>query len=367
MNTKYLFSLWVFVALLHNLLCAQYNEILVNRILDQRLIKQNIETITQDKDGFLWFGSGNGLLRYDGHDIRIFKHEINNPNSLRNNRIRTTFTDSQGNLWITTQGGGLSLFNPLREDFINYSPIDNETLQENPESNNFDFWSLTEGQNNSLWISSFSGGGFYRFDKINKTFRKFITPMVGIKHYSETSIVLETSNNELWVGTDESGIAVLDTLGNTLHRFFNDPENSKSINSNSIKCIIEDSKGRIWVGTRGGGLNLYEKKSRHFIRPKALKQSTIAVFNDIFSIYEDKSGNLWLATDDGLLIYNPETDSILRHFYHEPFNDKSIATDRVRSIFKDVSGIVWIGNDGGGVHKLIERKRFFHAKVDPQK
>jgi len=367
MITKYLISFCVFIVLLQNLVFAQYNEILVNRILDQRLIKQNIETISQDEDGFLWFGSGNGLLRYDGHDIRIFKHEINNPKSLRNNRIRTTFTDSEGNLWVTTQGGGLSLFNPLQENFINYFPIDDDTIQVNRESNNFDFWSLTEGQNNSLWIASFSGGGFYKFDKSNKTFRKFITPMSGIKHYSETSIVVETSKNELWVGTDESGIAVLDTLGNSINRFFNDPLNSKSLNSNSIKCILEDSKGRIWIGTRGGGLNLYSKSSQTFVRPKALKQSTIAVFNDIFSIYEDESGNLWLATDDGLLIYNPETDSILRHFYHEPFNDKSLATDRVRSIFKDVSGIFWIGNDGGGVHKLIARKRFFHAKVDPLK
>ena len=89
MITKYLISFCVFIVLLQNLVFAQYNEILVNRILDQRLIKQNIETISQDEDGFLWFGSGNGLLRYDGHDIRIFKHEINNPKSLRNNRIRT--------------------------------------------------------------------------------------------------------------------------------------------------------------------------------------------------------------------------------------------------------------------------------------
>ena len=111
MIIKYLFSLCVFTVLLHYQVFAQYIEILVSRIVEQRLSKQNIETITQDKDGFLWFGSGNGLLRYDGHDIRIFKHEINNTKSLRNNRIRTTFTDSEGNLWVTTQGGGLSLFN----------------------------------------------------------------------------------------------------------------------------------------------------------------------------------------------------------------------------------------------------------------
>ncbi len=89
MIIKYLFSLCVFTVLLHYQVFAQYIEILVSRIVEQRLSKQNIETITQDKDGFLWFGSGNGLQLYDGHDIRIFKHEINNTKSLRNNRIRT--------------------------------------------------------------------------------------------------------------------------------------------------------------------------------------------------------------------------------------------------------------------------------------
>lgn len=345
-------------------LVAQYNEIIVNRVVDQRLVKQNIETITQDKIGFLWFGSGNGLLRYDGHDIKIFRHEINNPKSLKNNRIRSIFSDSEGNLWATTQGGGLSLFVPETESFINFAP--EESPNADVESNNLDFWSISEGKNHNLWLSSFSGGGFYRFNKKTKVFTKYVTPMAGVKHYSETSTVIQTNDFNLWVGTDESGIAVLDTLGNTINRFTYNPTDSHSLLSNSIKTLFEDSKGRVWVGTRGGGLLLYVKENQSFIRPNALKQSTVAVFNDIFNIIEDEASNLWIATDNGLVIYNPNQDKILKHFFHEPFNEKSLATDRVRSIYKDISGIIWVGNDGGGVHQLIKKKKFYHVSVDPK-
>ena len=144
--------LLLYIVFATNTLRAQYDEIIVNRVVDQRLVKQNIETITQDKIGFLWFGSGNGLLRYDGHDIRIFRHEINNPKSLKNNRIRSIFTDSEGLLWITTQGGGLSLFVPETETFLNFAPQNNAST--NNEANNLDFWSISEGKNNNLYITS---------------------------------------------------------------------------------------------------------------------------------------------------------------------------------------------------------------------
>lgn len=205
---------------------ANTDEFLVLRVEHAQLAKKNIESIAQDQSGFIWFGSGNGLIRYDGKSTRIFNYEIDNSESLPNSRVRDIYTDANGQLWTSTQGGGLSLFKPNLQQFSNFTPSRENTSKSNV--NNFDFWSIRQGNGTHLWVSSFGGNLFYKFDTHIQQFTPFQIPVSEGRSNSATIVVTETSNNEIWVGTNEEGILVFNENGELRTRFINNPNDPNS-------------------------------------------------------------------------------------------------------------------------------------------
>jgi ligand-binding sensor domain-containing protein len=173
-----------------------------NITIDQGLSDTHLVAIVQDGDGFLWFGTADGLNRYDGYEIRVFDHEPENPRSLGSSFVQALHVDRAGTLWVGTLGGGLSRYDPLREDFVRFQhdPEDPESLAGD------EVFSICSDRTSALWLAT--SNGLDRMDPSSGRFRHF-------RH---------------------------------------EPEDPMSVSSDGVYSVIEDRGGSIWIGT-GLGLD----------------------------------------------------------------------------------------------------------------
>jgi ligand-binding sensor domain-containing protein len=202
---------------------------------EQGLSQVSVLCIIQDRQGFMWFGTQDGLNKYDGYQFVIYRHDPGNINSLSGNYIRSIHEDTVGNLWIGTQGGGLNKFDRKTETFTRY-----QNQADNPKSlSENQVWSIYEDTDGNLWIGT-RGGGLNKFDRKTETFT----------------------------------------------RYQNQADNPKSLSDNRVRSIYEDAEGNLWIGILGGGLNKFDRKTETFTRyqnqadnPKSLSH------NNVLSIY----------------------------------------------------------------------------------
>lgn len=187
------------------------------------LSHSNVLCILQDSRGFMWFGTRNGLNRYDGYDFTVYKNVIEDPTSIGSGRIGDLVEDSQGNIWIVTLTGGLDMFDWRREKFVHYT--------HNPNDEN-----------------SISGNTLH-------------------------SITLDHQGN-LWIGTAGAGLCMLDRKTNKFRKYYHDKNNPNTISSNSVNHVLEDHNHNLWISTISDGMSLYnrtEQKFTHFKHEKKTK------------------------------------------------------------------------------------------------
>ncbi|NQV16376.1 response regulator [bacterium] len=339
-----------------------YPDLKFEQISDEHGLSQNeVNWILQDSDGFLWFGTEDGLNRYDGYNFIIYRTEPNNPNSLSSNRIATLYEDRSGALWIGTLDGGLNKFDRDTEQFTRYlhRPEDSTSISNNS------ILSIFEDKTGNLWIGTW-GGGLNKFNFETNGFEHFQNDPEDSTSLSHNSIrsLLEDRSGELWVGTLGGGLNRFDRDTNQFIRYLNDPDDSTSISHNSVWTIYEDKAGVIWIGTLGGGLNQLHRDTGEFesykfnqLDPRSLSH------NSIVSIYEDRSGILWVGTwGGGLNKFNREASQFV-HYLNDPKNPRSLSNNTIMSIIEEDSGILWMGTDGGGINKLDQGKtHFIHYK-----
>ena len=336
----------------------------------QGLSQNTINCIFQDSKGFLWFGTQDGLNKYDGYSFEVFKHHPLDSNSISHNWIWDIYEDHAGNLWIATWRG-LNKYDLNSSKFIRYLPEDN-----NPKSiNNSRPTSIIEDQLGNLWISTW-GGGISLYDPQHETFTSFI-------HDPEDSLSLSNnyirkiyvdSRGLLWIGTWD-GLCYINPANLTNNddikfiRYYSIPNNTGSISGNKIISIHEDQRGAIWVGTMENGLNRFNVITSEFARfSYDPHNSTSISSNGISSIFEDSFGHLWIATLDGGLNRFISDANTFIHYKHQEANDVSLSSDKLLSLFEDKSGILWIGTKISGLSKLdLNRKKFSytnHSKTD---
>jgi signal transduction histidine kinase/ligand-binding sensor domain-containing protein len=335
-------------------------DVLLTREDHPQLLKKNITAISQDSSGFMWFGTDNGLLRFDGLSVRVYNHIPGDPSSLIDGHIRALYTDTNGRLWVVAEGGGLSLYQPETSDFMHYIPPVQDNTGGLPSRQLFDIdiWSITPGSNNTLWLSSFVGGVIFRFDIEAETFSTF--PVAGSFGNDAPSVnyVYESANGLIWVGTDLDGVVVLDQLGKEVGRFVHDPANPASLSYNSTRAIQEDNYGKVWISTYIGGLNVFDPAEGTIRQPEEFFFEIGGRYGNVYALFLDDSDLLWVATDDGLVVMDTKESRVAAVFEHEHRNSRSLTNNRVRAIYEDKSGIIWVGNENGGLHKLISRKAF---------
>lgn len=281
------------------------------------LTQNTILALSEDRQGALWVGvRGEGLLRFKDGRFSAFTPR----DGLSSDRVRSLYADREGTLWIGTTGGGLNRFRDGR--FTSFTTKDGLSSDE--------VVAISEDREGNLWIGTY-GGGLDRFR--DGKFTAFTT-RDGLSS-DQISSILEDREGSLWVGTFEAGV---NRLRNGRFTAFTTRD---GLSHDEVWSLLEDADGNIWIATAGGGLNRF--RDGHLSALTAAK----GLSNDnVASLYEDRERSLWVGTFDGGL-------NRLRDGKVTPFGTKEgLSSDVVRSVFEDRQGTLWIGTDGGGLNRF---------------
>ncbi len=320
--------------------------------VDNGLSNANIYDIVQDFRGFLWIGTRGGLHRYDGYEFKIYKHDMEDENSLRDNYITCLLEDSNKTLWIGTEQGGLSRFDLLTEKFTNFAAKDDD----NTTVNDNQIWGLLEAPDGTIWISTFSGG-INVFDPKTQTFtylRYDSDDDYSISDDNVWPMVIDKDNN-IWAGTDQFGLNKYDFKEKKFYRYEHDPYDSSSISSDSVWALCVDSDGVLWVGTSDNGLNMYDSENDRFIRYLNVSGDPLSLSNNrIRCVFEDKEKRLWVGTNNGLSLFDRKSGTFTNS-YSDPLDKTTLSHSMIKKVFQDSSGVLWFGTREG-LSKLVSRK-----------
>jgi len=333
----------------------QTNTIRFERIsLEDGLSQSSVFAILQDQQGFMWFGTEDGLNKYDGYQFTVYKHDPDDPMTLSNNYVRTIYEDRSGELWLGTRSG-LDRFDRTTGTFTHYQhdPQDPQSLS------GMEVSSTCEDYTGMLWVGTV-GGGLDQLDRATNTFIHYRHDPDDPTTLSDNTVwtIYEDRSGELWIGTN-GGLDRFDRTTGTFTHYQHDPSAPQSLSENEVRAIFEDRQGVLWIGTEGGGLDQLDRSSQTFIHyqhnpddPHTLSD------NRVWTILQDRAGRLWVGTQNGLdLLVLSEAEGLDRrqnrfvHYLHDPGDLHSLSCDSVRFICEDRSGVLWIGTFGGGLSK----------------
>lgn len=322
----------------------------------QGISQSNVLCITQDSKGFMWFGTWDGLNKYDGYKMSVYKNDPADSSSLSNNYINGISKSKNGNLWIATEGGGLCHFNRSQENF---------TRLQHRSNNANDIISnvvncVLEDDRGMVWIGT--PQGLDRYDTSKKLFEHFTFKTTDTTSISDNFIkyIFQDSEHNLWLGTALGGLNLFDRTTKKFHRYQHNQYNSASVNSNDIYSIFEDSKKRLWIGTNGNGLDLFNRQNetfRHFKHDENNIHSLAG--NTVLAINEDAENNLWISSENqGISVFNITT-SVFSVYKNDEVDKSSISNNSVYAIYRDSKNNMWLGNFAGGIDLLSRDKLMF--------
>ncbi len=327
---------------------------------NEGLSQSNVLCILQDSRGFMWFGTREGLNRYDGYTFTVFKNDLKNKNSISGNFITSVIESHSGDIWIGTWGGGLCRYNVEKNQFTSYkhdgknaASVSSDFINTVAEDSKGNIWAGTEDA--GLNMLNVQAGKFDHFthDKNN--------PNSLSDDYIR--IVVPDSEHNLWIGTTNGGLNLFNPANKTFTRFQHDDKDNSSLSYNNVYTIFEDSRHRLWIGTDGGGLNLFDKTTGKFIQYKNDVHNSNSLPNsEVYAIGEDSYHNIWIGTENGgLCIYNTEK-KIFTNYTHDELDNGSIGSNSIYSICKDNKGNMWLGSFTGGIDFLNADNKFEHYK-----
>ena len=319
--------------------------------LEDGLSQSVVHTILQDKFGFLWIGTQDGLNRYDGHTFTIFRPDPDDPTTINDRWISSLYEDSEGYLWVGTRFGGLNRYDPESGTFTHFinDPDNPQSLSSNRVS------AILEDSRGDLWVGT--NNGLDRFNRETGVFEHYRSdPNLDTSISSNSiTVVYEDSRGVLWVGS-ERGLNRYNALTSTFTTFKFNPWDS--IGHNNIRAIVEDSPESLWIATYQG-LILFNTGDGSFIHyeHRDINPTSLAD-NTVLSLYKDKSETLWVGTSNGIDIYQPETRNFI-HYRHNSSNPTSLSNDNILTIYEDRGGILWFGTIGSGLNRYNSQQRNF--------
>lgn len=383
---------------------------------DKGLSQSAVNCVIQDQQGFMWFGTQEGLNRYDGNNFKIYKRNPLDSNSLSNNFVYCLLQDKTGKIWIGTAGGGVNVFDPSTERFTHFNHSDDrfslsndvvrviyedqqgtiwigtdEGLNEyDPKNNRFVSYTYNENDPHSLpgnrifdiredkkghlWIGTY-GKGICRFDKTTRRFSGYQITDADIDRLMQQDVrsdtkkraqcnnirtVLPVGENQMWIGTDGGGILVFNTNTNTFEQvYYNSLSGEKSpynISNSRIFDMEADNEGNIWLAVYGIGVEIYHPQSKTFTHYLPNENDLFALKTaETKCIYKDNRNNFWIGTNGkGLHVYF-ESTSLIQHLRHSDrigVGNNTLLSSEIMSIVEDRDGLLWIGTLHGGLSTL---------------
>lgn len=329
--------------------------------IEQGLSQSSVLCMLQDSKGFLWFGTWDGLNKYDGYSFTVYKYDPEDPYSLGDNTVWSMVEDRAGVLWVGT-GRGLDKFDRETGRFVHYQndPGDPRSMSGNRVS------SVYEDHSGALWVGT--EDGLNRFERNTKQFTHYRNDPGDPRSLGNDTVrsIYEDRAGVLWIGT-RGGLDRFDRETGYFTHYRSDPNDPYSLSGDTVVAIHEDQAGAFWIGTTSRGLNRFDRETGRFTPYRYHPNDPRSLSSDaVTAIYEDQSGTLWIGTsEDGLNQFDRESEEFI-HYQHDPGDPGSLSNDRVWSIYEDRSGVLWIGTNGGGLNTFdVRRRGFVRYQHDP--
>jgi signal transduction histidine kinase/ligand-binding sensor domain-containing protein/CheY-like chemotaxis protein/HPt (histidine-containing phosphotransfer) domain-containing protein len=357
------------------------------------LSQGTVEAILQDSRGYLWMATESGLNRYDGNSIRVYRRERGNPQALASDYVWTMAEDTHGDLWLATIGGGVERwqrstdsFQQFRHDAADPASLASDAVRTllidadgriwagtldhgldvlDPRTGRARHFRHSDADAHSLaadgvfalhmdhaggiWIGT--DGGLSRFQPESGTFINYGKSADGAGLSDlQVRVLSEDHSGALWIGTLHGGLNRLEPSTGRVTSFRHDPGNPRSLSHDRVTAILEDHAQRLWVATVDG-LNLFNRGSQSFVRygndadnPQSLRD------NSIMSLYQDRGGVLWVGTRNGGASHWNPNGWLLGHYRSALLRDAP-----VMSFADDGAGRVWVGTNGAGLVEIDVR------------
>jgi ligand-binding sensor domain-containing protein/signal transduction histidine kinase/DNA-binding response OmpR family regulator len=361
------------------------------------LSQSTVLSIVQDSMGYMWFGTQDGLNRYDGRKFKVYRNDKEDRTSVLSNYIRKLYVSNKGNLWVAGNRG-VSLYNPTHDSFYNFP------IKENYESSHI--LDITEDEKGTIYIGS-ANGNIYEYEadkkifsklelKSNAEFKNKINVIVpneeylllgtnyGLFEFDKRTFQLkkiEISNDDIevrtikkdirngfWIGTEGDGLFRIDQNYKLVSKFLHSVNNTNSVSNDNIRSLSFDKEGKLWIGTFIG-LSIYDPESgnfsnyyEEFSRPYALSQ------NSVRSIYQDAHGGMWLGTFFGGVNYYHSSDTKFQ-LINQNGSNFSLSDNVTSAIKEDKQGNLWIATNDKGLNYWDRKKNqiryYTHNEKDP--
>jgi ligand-binding sensor domain-containing protein len=311
-----------------------------NLSIKDGLSQSSPNCIFQDSRGLIWIGTEDGLNKYDGYTFTVYKPETNDPGSISNSRILSIAEDKGGNLWIGTNGGGLNLYNRNSNKFRHFQP---GTTGE-PSVAGIIISCILSLPNGELWIGTENGLSVF-----DQQAGKFIDPAreyPALQSWSGTRVqALETDGNSIVFAGTTRGLYLIDTEKKHIEQFVHNPNDSRSLPADAITALMLDKENRLWIGTETGLARMDTGGVFIAVRSSAEKQGNIPAV-PVKALLQDDEGSIWIGTyGNGIDIWSEGSQRYVNYTY-DYNNPYSLKNNEVLSLFKDFSGIIWVGSNG---------------------
>ncbi len=314
----------------------------------QGLSQSTVLKIFQDKKGFLWFATRDGLNKYDGYNFTVYRHIFNNPNSLSSSNITCITEDQNENLWIGTADGGLNKMDKNSGNFIHFKQTDDKK-----DIANLNISSIIVTKDNQIWATTFSRR-ILKLDNLNNSvsWENFDMKPAETTYFSQ---IYQDHQQDVFLGGTYGDLRQITKKGE-INKF--KIESSLNPKKDLITCFFEDLEGNILIGTRGNGLfkmDIFTKKITQIL----YNPSQIDRDNLIMSLAYDQEGTLWVGTDSGVILIKNNDFQKPIHLQANPDSETGLSSHAIQGLLVDKDDNVWIGTWEAGLNVHFKNRNKF--------
>ncbi|QBG36561.1 ligand-binding sensor domain-containing diguanylate cyclase [Litorilituus sediminis] len=330
----YVFLFLTFLPLLS--VAKQGGDLAFETIGDKYAIPHGVVTaLLQDKQGFIWIGTQQGLVRYDGYRYRLYKYQSQTSNSIGGDYIRAIYQSQDDKIWIGTMNDGVSVLDPNTDKFYHYrhQPDVKASISSNQIK------AITADPEGGMWFAT--GNGLNYLAPGSKSFVVYDNNLLESKLQS----LLHDKHNRLWVGS-RKGLYYFDLASKQLVLV-------GALAQVSIEAIYQDLEGRLWLGTKGHGIYVYSTSSKEIVHIATGDASKHLLSHPwIFSFVQPSQQRIWAASlGGGVNVIDTKTLTVVEVIQHDPVIASSINLNSVSRLMIDRSGLLWLGTWGGGLNR----------------